>query len=219
MKNLLYKEVVLCTNVQVVLFAAFALFVLIPSWPPAIAFIYPLSGLMSLFPRGLANKDIEYTSLLSVRKTDIVKGKLLYLCLIEIVVIVLATIGGIIRFFFFKEPTKPDELEYFMAVRPSVSLLGFAFLSFGIMNAVLVGLYYRNPYKRLVGPNLISLFTCMIVLAIGSITIAFVPALREYDTVGIIVQLSTLFIGVILFALFSFIGYKIGAKAFVNVDL
>lgn len=219
MKNLLYKEVVLCTNVQVVLFTAFALFVLIPSWPPAIAFIYPLSGLMSLFPRGLANKDIEYTSLLPVRKTDIVKGKLLYLCLIEIVVIILAAIGGVIRFFFFKEPTKPDELEYFMAVRPSVSLLGFAFLSFGIMNAVLIGLYYQNPYKRLVGPNLISLFICMIVLAIGSVIIAFVPAMREYDIVGIIVQLSTLFIGVVLFALFSFIGYKIGAKAFVNVDL
>lgn len=59
----------------------------------------------------------------------------------------------------------------------------------------------------------------MIVLVIGSIIIAFVPALREYDTVGIIVQLSALFIGVILFALFSLIGYKIGAKAFVNVDL
>ena len=219
MKKLLYKEVVLCTNVQVVLFAVFALFVLIPSWPPAIAFIYPLSGLMSLFPRGLANKDIEYTSLLPVKKTDIVKGKMLYLCLIEIVVIILATIGGIIRFFFYKEPTNPNELKYFMAVRPSVSLLGFAFLSFGIMNAVLIGLYYRNPYKRLVGPNLISLFVCMIVLAIGSIIIAFVPALREYDTVGIIVQLSTLFIGVILFALFSLIGYKIGSKAFVNVDL
>lgn len=219
MKNLLYKEVVLCTNVQVALFAIFALFVLIPSWPPAIAFIYPLSGLMSLFPRGLANKDIEYTSLLPVRKTDIVKGKLLYLCLIEIAVIILATIGGIIRFFFFKEPTNPDELKYFMAVRPSVSLLGFTFLSFGIMNAVLIGLYYRNPYKRLVGPNLISLFVCMIILAIGSIIIAFVPAFREYDTVGIIVQLSTLFVGAILFTLFSFIGYKIGAKAFVNVDL
>ena len=219
MKNLLYKEVVLCTNIQVVLFAVFALFILIPSWPPAIAFIYPLSGLMTLFPRGLANKDIEYTSLLPVRKTDIVKGKLLFLCLIEIAVIILATIGGLIRFFLFKEPADPSELKYFMAVRPSISLLGFAFLSFGIMNAVLIGLYYRNPYKRLAGPNLISLVICMIVLVIGSVTIAFVPALREYDTVGIIVQLSTLFIGAILFALFSFIGYKIGAKAFVNVDL
>ena len=219
MKKLLYKEVMLCTNIQIILFAVFALFVLIPSWPPAVAFVYPLSGLMSLFPRGLANKDIEYTSLLPVRKTDIVKGKMLYLCLIEIVVIILATIGGIIRFFFFKEPTKPDELQYFMAVRPSVSLLGFAFLSFGIMNAVLVGLYYRNPYKRLVGPNLISLLICVIILAIGSIVIAFAPALREYDMIGIIAQASTLVIGVGLFVLFSYLGYKMGAKAFINVDL
>lgn len=209
----------LCTNIQIILFAVFALFVLIPSWPPAVAFVYPLSGLMSLFPRGLANKDIEYTSLLPVRKTDIVKGKMLYLCLIEIVVIILATIGGIIRFFFFKEPTKPDELQYFMAVRPSISLLGFAFLSFGIMNAVLVGLYYRNPYKRLAGPNLISLLICVIILAIGSVVIAFAPALREYDVIGIIAQASTLVIGAGLFVLFSYLGYKLGAKAFINVDL
>lgn len=209
----------LCTNIQIILFAVFALFVLIPSWPPAVAFIYPLSGLMSLFPRGLANKDIEYTSLLPVRKTDIVKGKMLYLCLIEIVVIIMATIGGIIRFFFFKEPTNHDELQYFMAVRPSISLLGFAFLSFGIMNAVLVGLYYRNPYKRLAGPNLISLLICVIILAIGCIVIAFVPALREYDMIGIIAQASTLVIGVGLFVLFSYLGYKMGAKAFINVDL
>ena len=80
MKNLLYKEVVLCTNIQVILFAVFALLILIPSWPPAIAFIYPLSGLMTLFPRGLANKDIEYTALLPVKKTDIVKGKLYMHC-------------------------------------------------------------------------------------------------------------------------------------------
>ena len=219
MKNLLHKEIVLCTNVQVVLFAAFALFVLIPSWPPAIAFVYPLSGLMSLFPRGLANKDIEYTSLLPVKKTDIVKGKTLYLCLVEITVIILASIGGVIRALLYKEPTNANELDYFMSVKPTISLLGFAFLSFGIMNMVLIALYYRNPYKRLVGPNLISLFICLIVLAIGSVLIAFIPALREYDLVGLIAQLGTLFGGVLFYILFSYLGYRIGAKAFINVDL
>ena len=219
MKNLLHKEIVLCTNVQVVLFAAFALFVLIPSWPPAIAFVYPLSGLMSLFPRGLANKDIEYTSLLPVKKTDIVKGKTLYLCLVEITVIILASIGGVIRALLYKKPTNANELDYFMSVKPTISLLGFAFLSFGIMNMVLIALYYRNPYKRLVGPNLISLFICLIVLAIGSVLIAFIPALREYDLVGLIAQLGTLFGGVLFYILFSYLGYRIGAKAFINVDL
>lgn len=219
MKNLLHKEIVLCTNVQVVLFAAFALFVLIPSWPPAISFIYPLSGLMSLFPRGLANKDIEYTSLLPVKKTDIVKGKTLYLCLIEIVVIALATIGGLIRVFLYKEPSDVNELNYFMSVRPTISLLGFAFLSFGIMNMVLIGLYYRNPYKRLAGPNLISLFVCLIILAIGSLLIAFIPVFREYDLVGMITQIGTLLGGVLFFVLFSYLGYRSGAKAFIKVDL
>ena len=60
---------------------------------------------------------------------------------------------------------------------------------------------------------------CLIVLAIGSVLIAFIPALREYDLVGLIAQLGTLFGGVLLYILFSYLGYRIGAKAFINVDL
>lgn len=219
MKKLLYKEIVLCTNVQIIIFTILALLILIPSWPPATAFVYPLSGLMTLFPLGLANKDIEYTSLLPIKKTDIVKGKVLYISVIEIVVIILSIIGGLIRFFLYEAPTNQDELSYYLATRPSISLLGFAFLSFGIMNYVLISLYYKNPYKRLVAPNLISLIICVIILTIGSLLIAFIPLLREYNLIGLIVQLSTLFLGVLLFILFSYLGYKRGAKLFSNVDL
>ena len=219
MKKLLYKEIVLCTNVQIILFTCFSLFILIPSWPPAIAFVYPLSGLMSLFPRCLANKDIEYTTLLPIKKTDVVKGKALFLMLIEVVVMILVIAGGMIRFFFYKEPTNGSGLKYFLATRPSISLIGFGFLSFGIMNFVLLPLYYKNPYKRLTGPNLISLFACILVLLIGSLLIAFIPVFREYDMIGLIVQFSVLLVGATLFLLFTFFAYKSGSKAFGNIDL
>ena len=219
MKKLLYKEIVLCTNIQIILFTCFAVFVLIPSWPPAIAFIYPLSGLMTLFPTGLANKDIEYTSLLPIKKTDIVKAKALYLGLIELAVLLLAGIAGLVRFFLYPAPVEPDELTYFMATRPSFSLYGFALLSFGVMNLVLLSLYYRDPYKRLTVPSIVSLIICMLLLTAGTLVIAFVPALREYDTVGLVAQLGTLGAGFLLFILFSFLGYRSGAKGFSNIDL
>ena len=219
MKNLIYKEVILCTNVQIVLFAIFSLFILIPTWPPAVAFVYPLSGLLSLFPRCLANKDIEYTALLPIKKTDVVKGKALYIGLVEIAVILLAAIGGLIRLILYKEPTNPDALNYFIATKPTISLFGFVFLSFGIMNWVILGIYYRNPYKKLAGPNLISLLACILLLTIGSVIIAFVPSLREYNALGLILQLSTLSGGIILFILFTFLGYISGAKAFTKIDL
>ena len=219
MKKLLYKEIVLCTNVQIILFAAFALFILIPSWPPAVAFIYPLSGLLTLFPRGLANKDIEYTSLLPIKKTDIVKAKALFIGVIELVVVVIATIAALIRFFLYPAPTDPGELAYFNATRPSFSLFGFVFMSFGVMNSILIGMYYKDPYRRLTGPNVISLVVCICLLSIGSLAIAFVPALHEYDMVGLIAQLATLGLGIFLFWLFSFLGYKSGAKGFSNIDL
>ena len=219
MKKLLYKEIVLCTNIQIILFTCFAVFVLIPSWPPAIAFIYPLSGLMTLFPTGLANKDIEYTSLLPIKKTDIVKAKALYLGLIEITVLLLAGIAGLVRFFFYPAPAEPDQLTYFMATRPSFSLYGFALASFGVMNIVLLGMYYRDPYKRLTGPSIVSLIVCMLLLTAGTLVIAFVPALREYDAIGLVAQLGTLGAGILLFVLFTFLGYRSGAKGFTNIDL
>lgn len=219
MRKLLYKEIVLCTNVQIILFTIFATFILIPSWPPAIAFIYPLSGLMTLFPTGLANKDIEYTSLLPIKKTDIVKAKALYLGVIELTVLLLAGIAGLVRFFLYPAPVEPDELTYFMATRPSFSLYGFALMSFGIMNLVLLGMYYRDPYKRLTGPSIVSLIVCMLLLTVGTLVIAFVPPLREYDAVGLVAQLSTLGVGIILFIIFTFLGYRSGAKGFLKVDL
>ena len=219
MKKLLYKEIVLCTNIQIILFTIFATFVLIPSWPPAIAFVYPLSGIMALFPTGLANKDMEYTSLLPIKKTDIVKAKALYLGAIELTVILLAAIASLVRFFLYPTPVDPDEAIYFMATRPSFSLFGFAFMSFGVMNIVLLSLYYRDPYKRITGPSLVSLLVCVVLLTVGSLVIAFVPMLREYDSIGLIAQLGTLGLGIILFLLFSFIGYRSGAKALSNIDL
>lgn len=219
MRKLLLKEIILSTNIQIVLFTTFALFILIPSWPSALAFVYPLSGLMTLFPRGLANRDIEYTSLLPVKKTDVVKGKCLYFIAIEMVVILLAVIGGSIRFFAYPEPSKANEVAYYFATRPSISLLGIAFIAFGLMNWILLSTYYKNPYKRLAVPNLVSLLSCIIVLAVGSVLIAFVPVLREYDMMGWVGQISMLVGGLVLFVLFSFIGYKSGAKAFTKVDL
>ena len=218
MKNLLKKEILLCTNAQIVIFSLFALFILIPSWPPAIAFIYPLSGVMTLFPRGLANKDIEYTSLLPVKKTDIVKGKTLFIMVVELAVILLATAGGIIRALY---PIIPDasESDYYIKTQPTISLLGFAFFAFGVMNFIMISMYYKNPYKRLSAPSLISIFASTFVLGIGTVLIVLVDVMRDYSPLGLMVQFITLAIGMILFVVLSLLGYLLGAKRFEKVDL
>lgn len=218
MRKLLYKEILLCTHVDTVIYIVLALLIMIPNWPPVVAFIYPLSGIMTFFARCLANKDIEYTVLLPIKKTDIVKGKTLYLSLVELAVILVGTIGGVVRYFVFTSSSGAED-AYFNAVRPTLSLLGFVFLAFGIMNLILISIYYKNPFKKLSGPFMISLFVSMLILALGTIVTALVPVLRGTDTTGLIAQISTLAGGIILFILSTFLGYRIGAKAFEKIDL
>lgn len=223
MKTLFKKEILLCTNAQIIIYALLALTILIPSYPPAVGVLYALGGLMSLFPRTLANKDIEYTALLPVKKTDVVKGKMLFLIAYGIATMIIAVIGSLIRVLML-EPSvmkglDEGEIAYYQSVSPTVSLLGFGFLAFGIMNLVMISVYYRNPYKKLTAPSLLSLLAASIVLTIGQIVIAFVPALRSYEGMGLFGQVLIAAIGFLLFLFSSFLGYKIGAKEFEKIDL
>jgi hypothetical protein len=60
MKNLIKKELTLCTNPQVLIFCLMSALVIIPQWPSMIAMVYVLSGLMTIFPRALADQDLLY---------------------------------------------------------------------------------------------------------------------------------------------------------------
>lgn len=217
MKNLLIKEFKLGINVQIVIFVVLSLLILVPSWPAAASLLYSISGIITLFPRALANKDIEYTVLLPIKKTDVVKGKTIFIMAIEVIIVILSTIGGIIRVLNYL-PAKGEE-AYFEAVKPCVSHIGLAFIGFGVMNLIMIAMYYKDPYKKLTAPLLISSFGLMIILALGSLLIAFIPELRIYNEVSIIYQTIIVIIGFLLFVLLSYIGYKIGAKRFSKIDL
>ena len=84
MKNLLIKEFKLGINAQIIIYASLAILILVPSWPTAISLLYSITGIITLFPRALANRDIEYTVLLPIKKVDVVKGKTLFIMAIEI---------------------------------------------------------------------------------------------------------------------------------------
>ncbi len=217
MKKLLIKEIRLCMNAQIIIFSLLSMMILIPSWPPVAALMYPLSGTMTLFPRALANKDIEYTTLLPLKKTDVVKGKVLFLAFIDVVTLLLAIAGGIVRALFYS-PAEGEE-AYFEAMMPCISLIGVGFLAYGVMNFFMVSIYYKNPYKKLTAPTLVSLFAAMIIAAVGQVVIAFVPMLRSYDTVGLIAQIAVAVGGILLFALLTYLGYWSGAKKFQKLDL
>ena len=220
MKKLIGKELQLCINAQLVIFVAMAALVMIPSWPPAAAFIYAISGIATIFPRTLANKDMEYTALLPVRKRDIVTGKTWLVCIAEIVSLLIAGGASLIRIFVFNiAPADAGEAAYSAAVAPNFSLFGFTIFAYGLVNLILLPLYYRDPYKKLTAPMLVSLIGFMVVEAAASLMIAFVPIFRNYDQIGWITQLSTFGAGIIAFILLTVLGNVLAQKKFEKIDL
>jgi len=227
MKNLLYKELKLCLNPQVIIFAFLSLLVVIPSWPSAVAFVYLFSGISTIFPRALADKDIIYSAMLPVRKADVVKGKVLLVTALEVFSILISIPGAIIKILLL-DPMSIDssssaaeqasQRAYANSIAPNFACYGFVFLAMGVFALVLFPWYYRNPAK-INWPGVVSILAGILTMGIGIALQAFVPQLQNYDTIGLIVQLSVLAVGIAFFVLATILAEKKAEKNFAKVDL
>lgn len=222
MKNLLRKEIKLCLNPQLVIFLFFSAFMAIPSWPALIAFVYPLSCLSTLFPRALADHDITYTAMLPIKKSDVVKGKVTLVVLLEIFSLVVA-----IPFAFLKmlviSPLSAASEDYYFAVAPEFLTFALALLAFGLYNLILFPWYYKNPQK-VNWPQIVALISAMLVMGLGialeMMLIVLLPeAFKSHGSLYWGVQLGSLAFGVLCFALMSYIAEYLAEKRFEKVDL
>lgn len=232
MYKLLKKELTLSLNPQTIIFSLLVLLIMIPSWPAAIGFIYPISGLIVIFPLAIANHDVEYTALLPIKKGDIVKSKVLFIVFVEIVTILISIPAALIRNLVITPLTidaaaasqaaeaaeeAVSSISYYESVSPSFITYGTVLLGYAIFNIVLIPQYYKNPYKKIVGPQLISMFAMLIVLGAGSGVQAILYNIGGVAyLIGTIVTIS---LGVILYVLFTIIAEKRGEMRINQIDL
>ena len=230
MFKLLKKELTLSINPQTIIFSLLVLMIAIPSWPAAIGFMYPLSGLMVIFPLALANHDIEYTALLPIKKGDIVKSKVLFIVFVELATILISIPAALLRNFVITPPMieaakeaaelaeeATSDASYYASVGPTFISYGTILLGYSIFNIILIPQYYKNPYKKITGPQLISMFTMLIVLGIG--TGAQVLLYNIGGLAYLIGTIITVSLGVILYALLTIVAEKRGEKQIYKIDL
>jgi hypothetical protein len=225
MKNLIRKELKLSLNPQVIIFSLLSALVVIPDWPSVVAFLYPLAGISTIFPRALADQDIQYTAMLPIRKGDVVKSKWLLVMLIELASLVLSIPFALVKNLVIipqqiAQATEADAMtvSYAISTAPCFSTYAFILLGFAIYNLVLFPWYYRNPAK-VNWPQTISLFIGMIMMGIGAAVQGLVPMFHAYTTEGWIAQMVSLGIGILAFAGLSILGEKLAEKHFDKVDL
>ena len=97
MRNILRKEVRLSSSVLSFLFILFGLMFLIPGYPILCSVFFVSLGIFQSFQTAREANDIVFSALLPIAKKDVVKGKFLFVCLIEACALLLMTLAVILR--------------------------------------------------------------------------------------------------------------------------
>ena len=221
MKNLLYKEIRLCIPVQVWIFVGLSCLILIPSWPAMVAFVYPLSGFLSLFPTYLANRDLLYTATLPLEKKKVVLGKVLLLGFLELLSMLFSVPFGLVRVFFLNPMIPASEAYADLGV--NLATYGFGLLGFALFNLIFVPLYYKSPDSKNVGATLLSYFVTLVFFGVVMAVFIAVPGasswISSWSGPGLWGQIGIFAGGAILFFLLNALAYKLGSKSFQKIDL
>ena len=220
MKNLLYKELKLSMNVQTWIYCFLVFVLMIPSWPSIVAFIYPLIGSTIIFSLANANRDMLYTALLPVKKKDIVRGKVLLMCFMELFCIIISIPFGFLRLSFME--LLPEETIY-SDLGFNFALYGLVLMVYGIFNLIIFPWYYKRPDVKRVAPFLVSDVVAFFLLGIILVTFILLPDLsslvNSFSLQGIIAQMSFFAGGIIVFLVCAFLSDYLGGKAFQKVDI
>ena len=217
MRNILMKEMRLSASPLAYLFIAFGLMFFIPGYPILCGAFFVTLGLFQSFQAAREANDIVYSALLPIAKADVVKGKYLFVCLIEMCAIVLMLIAAGIRM------TKFGENSVYRAnalMNANLFAVGCAFVIFGLFNWVFVGGFFKTAYK-FARPFVVYIVVCF--LAIGAAEAAHhipgLAALNAFGTEHLALQAAALCIGAALFLLMTWLSCAAACRHFEEIDL
>ena len=233
MKALIYKELKLAMHPICYLFVAlFPLMILIPSYPIGIGFIYILSCYPVLFlgaNKGQQSNDLLYSTLLPVRKKDIVMARIITVLLMQVAyMLILSALYPVALF------TNAKIAEQVAAARAAgenvsdatipglglnsyVLLLAFAIVGYAIADLIFFPIYYKHG-KSIVMSTLFTILGFVVYIGVFTIGLPYVPGLEILNQLHIGIQFICLGAALGLSALIHYFVYKISAKRLERVD-
>lgn len=144
MRDVLLKELKLSASPLAYLFIAFGLMFLIPGYPILCGAFFVTLGLFHSFQAAREANDIVFSTLLPIAKRDVVKGKYLFVCLIEACGWILMAVSAILRMTVFA--LSPVYLSNAL-MNANPFALGAALFIFGLFNCIFLGGFFRTAYK------------------------------------------------------------------------
>ena len=223
MKALLYKEFKLAMHpICYVFLFAFPFMILIPSYPLGVGFIYILTCYPILFlgaNKGQQSNDLLFSTLLPVRKKDIVLARIMTVAIMQIVFMLI--MSALAPLSYFIQTKMPPEISIpGLGLNGFVSVLGIALIGFSIADLIFFPIYYKRG-KSIVMSTLLMIFGFMLYIAIFIVVLPLIPGLEWYKNFfegAIWVQIIVLVVSLVIYVVIHFFVYKISAKELEKVD-
>ena len=226
MKALIYKELKLAMHpICYVFIVLFPFMILIPSYPLGIGFIYVLTCYPILFlgaNKGQQSNDLLYSTLLPVRKKDIVMARILTVIFMQIAFILVMSslypVARIINNAIAQSAEKPSEYMIpGLGLDSYVLLVAIALIGYAIADIIFFPIYYKHG-KSIVMSTLFTILGFVVYIGIFTIGLPFIPGLEILNNLHLGIQFAILGGAILISFLLHFVVYKISSKRLEKVD-
>ena len=230
MKALLYKELKLAMHpICYVFIALFPFMILIPSYPIAIGFLYVLTCYPILFlgaNKGQQSNDLLYSTLLPIRKKDIVKARIMTVLLMHVAFIALTSAlfplavfinNSINEAALATDPNANPVVVPGLGLHSYVLVLAIVIIGYAIADLIFFPIYYKNG-KSIVMSTLMMILGFVLYLGIFTIGLPFIPGLEWINELPLYVQFIILGVSIIIYIALHLVVYKVSYKRLEKVD-
>lgn len=226
MKALIYKELKLAMHpICYVFIVLFPFMILIPSYPLGIGFIYVLTCYPILFlgaNKGQQSNDLLYSTLLPVRKKDIVMARILTVIFMQIAFILVMTalypVARIINNAIAQSAEKPSEYMIpGLGLDSYVLLVAIALIGYAIADIIFFPIYYKHG-KSIVMSTLFTILGFVVYIGIFTIGLPFIPGLDILNNLHLGIQFAILGAAILISFGLHVVVYKVSSKRLEMVD-
>ena len=233
MKPLIYKELKLSMHPICYIFVAlFPLMILIPSYPIGIGFIYILSCYPILFlgaNKGQQSNDLLYSTLLPVRKKDIVFARIITVVLMQVafmlVMSALYPVALVINTKLVEAAeaakaagqTAGDYTVPGLGLQSYVLLLAIAIIGYAIADLIFFPIYYKHG-KSIVASTLLTILGFVAYIGITTIGLPYVPGLQILNQLHVGIQFICLGAAIGISVALHLVVYRVSSKRLEKVD-
>ncbi|MBQ2070272.1 MAG: ABC-2 transporter permease [Bacilli bacterium] len=226
MKALIYKELKLAMHpICYVFIFLFPLMVLIPSYPLGIGFIYVLTCYPILFlgaNKGQQSNDLLYSTLLPVRKKDIVAARIATVILMQVVFMIVMSclypVARIINTSIAQSSNNPElRTVPGLGLDSYVLVLAIAIIGYAIADLIFFPIYYKKG-KSIVMSTLFTILGFVVYIGVFTIALPFIPGLEILNNLHIGIQFGILAGAILLSIALHVVVYKTSSKRLEKVD-